>query len=372
MINTYIPYINKRDKKYITKCLNSNFVSTAGPKVQDFEKAFSKIFNFKNAVALNSGTSALHLALLSSGVQKDEFVIVPSYTFAATANVINYIGAKPWFFDCDNELILDLKKLEKILKKKTKLKSNKLVDKSSGKIVKAIIPVQTMGRKIDFAKFERFAKKYCLKIIFDSAACHDPKIMNFKKNKNSIFCFSFNGNKTITTGAGGMIATNSKFLSEKVRIFANVGKKKSKYDYQQIGFNYKMTNMQASLGLSQLVSLKEILKKKGDIFKIYKELLVDNLNFIKINDNGYINWVFALISKNKNFFIKIKKEFNTKKIQLDYFWKPLHLQSPYKKFRAEKCNISTEIWDKIILLPSHPSINKKDQEKICGILNKSI
>ena len=164
--------------------------------------------------------------------------------------------SKPWFFDCNSDLVLDLKKLEKILKKKTKLKSNKLVDKSSGKIVKAIIPVQTMGRKIDFAKFERFAKKYCLKIIFDSAACHDPQIMNFKKNKSSVFCFSFNGNKTITTGAGGIIATNSQSLSEKVRIFANVGKK-SKYDYQEIGFNYKMTNMQASLRLSQLVALKK-------------------------------------------------------------------------------------------------------------------
>ena len=118
MIHTYIPYISKIDKKNISNCLNSNFVSTAGPKINDFEKAFCKIFNFNNAVAVNSGTSALHLALLCSGVQKDEFVIVPSYTFAATANAINYVGAKPWFFDCDNDLILDLKKLEKILKKK--------------------------------------------------------------------------------------------------------------------------------------------------------------------------------------------------------------------------------------------------------------
>ena len=104
------------------------------------------------------------------GCSEDEFVIVPSYTFAATANAINYIGAKPWFFDCNSDLILDLEKLEKILKNKTKLKSNKLVDNSSGNIVKAMIPVQTMGRKIDFAKFERFAKKYCLKIIFDSCS----------------------------------------------------------------------------------------------------------------------------------------------------------------------------------------------------------
>ena len=101
-------------------------------------------------------------------------------------------------------------------------------------------------------------------------------------------------------------------------------------------------------------------------------MLVDNSNFIKINNESYISWVFALISSNRNFFIKAKKEFNSKKIQLDYFWKPLHLQSPYKKFRAEKCNISNEIWDKIIILPSHPSLNKKDQKKICNILNKFI
>lgn len=369
MINTYIPYITNKEKKYLNTCLSSNFVSTAGPKILEFEKLFGEKFKFKNSVAVNSGTSALHLALLSLEIGKDDFVIVPTFTFAATANVINYTGAKPWFFDCDRNLILDLNKLDKILQKKTIIKSNQLIDRSSGRIIKAIILVQTLGRNIDFEKFEIFAKKYFLKIIFDSAACHDPKVMDFKKKKNSIFCFSFNGNKTITTGAGGILSTDNKSLANKARIFASVGKKKGSYNYQEIGFNYKMTNLQASLGLSQLSILDKILEKKREIFNFYKFSLLKNKNFDLVYDDKYINWVFAIILKKKKNFKKIKKKFHKANIELNFFWKPLNLQKPYKKFRSEKSQLSKNIWNKIIILPSHPAINKIHQKKICNILN---
>ena len=266
MINTYIPYLTIKEKKYLNECLRSNFVSTAGAQVSKFEGLFCKKFKFKHSIAVNSGTSSLHLALLSIGVGSNDIVIAPSFTFAATANAIRYTNANPWFFDCNEDLVLDLNKIELFLNKNAKVKSGKLVEKLSGQEIKAIIPVLTMGKNINFFEYEKFAKKYSLKIIYDSAACHDPRIMNFKKNKNSIFCFSFNGNKTITTGAGGIMATNSKVLADKARLYSTVGKKKTNYDYEVIGFNYKMTNIQASIGLSQLEKLEEILKKKKKDF----------------------------------------------------------------------------------------------------------
>lgn len=370
MINTYIPYLKKDEKKNLINCLSSSFVSTAGPKVPEFENLFSKKYKFKYSVAVNSGTSAIHLALLSSGIGYNDLVILPSYTFAATANAIRYTNASPWFFDCDKDLILNLDKLEISLKKQTKLKAGKLIEKSSGKIIKAIIPVLTMGKEINFLKFEKIAKKYSLKIIYDSAACHDPQIMNFKKIKKSIYCFSFNGNKTLTTGAGGIMATNSKVIADKARLYSAVGKKKSNYDYEVIGYNYKMTNIQASLGLSQLDNLNNILSKKKDIYNFYKTNLKSYKNYQIIHDNKNINWVFALILKNLKHFKIIKKNFDKEKIQLDYFWKPLHLQKPYKKFRSDNLKFCVEIWKKIIILPSHPSITKVDQKKICKIINK--
>lgn len=370
MINTYIPYLTNKEKKYLNNCLSSSFVSTAGPKVSEFENLFSKKYQFKYSIAVNSGTSAIHLALLSSGIGFNDIVIAPSFTFAATANAIRYTNAKPWFFDCNKDLILDLDKLELSLKKKTKIKSGNLIEKSSGRIIKAIIPVLTMGKKINFSRFEKFADKYSLKIIYDSAACHDHRIMNFKKNNKSVYCFSFNGNKTLTTGAGGIIATNSLLLADRARLFSTVGKKKSNYDYEVIGYNYKMTNIQASLGLSQLENLDNILNKKKTIFNFYKSNLTNLKKYEIVYDKENVNWVFAIILKNSKYFNIIKKNLNKAKIQLDYFWKPLHLQKPYKDFRQDDLDLSVQIWKKILILPSHPSITKTDQKKICKIINR--
>ena len=369
MINTYIPYISKSERKLLNSCLNSTFISTAGPRIEQFENLFIKIFKFKYAVAVNSGTSALHLALLTSGIKKDDIVITPSYTFAATANAITYTGATPWFIDCDKKLILDISKVDKILKEKTIKKSNHLIDKSSGKIIRAILPVQTFGKSIEFLEYVKLAKKYNLKIIFDSAASHDPKIFNFKKSPNSIFCFSFNGNKTITTGAGGILATNSKKLASIARIYSTVGKKKSNYDYQKIGYNYKMPNIQASMGISQLKKLRKIINKKKLIFKYYNSNIKENSKYLKIYDKKFVNWVFALELKNSKIFKSLKKKFDLNKIQANFFWKPLHLQTPYKNFKKSNLSYSNKIWKKIFILPSHPGITKRDQKKICKILN---
>ncbi len=372
MINTYIPYLKSNEKKKLLNCIKANFVSTVGPNVEKFEKLFCNKFKFKNAIALNSGTSALHLALLISKIKIDDLIITPSYTFAATANAILYTGAKPWFFDCDKGLILDLDKLENFIQKKTFIRRKTLIDKSTRKKIKAIIVVQSFGKKIDFQKFEEFAKKYFLKIIFDSASCHNQNIFQFKKNSDSIFCFSFNGNKTLTTGAGGILATNSDYLTEKARLFSTVGKKSGNYDHQLIGYNYKMTNIQAGIGISQLNNLNFILRKKRKIFDYYHSKLKDNKNFIMVHNRNYINWVFYLILKNNNKFNFLKNEFNKNDIQLDHFWKPLHLQKPYSKFKKEKLNTTQDLWKKVVILPSHPGINRLDQDKIIKALHRSL
>ena len=370
MINTYVPFIGHEEQKNLKNSIKQNYISTFGPTVEKFENTFSKIFNFKYTVALNSGTSALHAALIASNIKANDVVIVPSYTFAATANAITYVGAIPWFFDCAKDLILDLDKLSNILKKKTKIVNKKLILKENGKVVKCIIPVQTFGQNIEFKKFEDFAKKNFLKIIFDSAACHDPKIFKFKKSLSSSYCFSFNGNKTLTTGAGGIFATNSLTLANKVKVLSSVGKKMTKYDYHVIGYNYKMTNLQASIGLAQLKKLDLIIKKKKKLFNFYKNNLKLNKSSKIIFSNNFVNWVFGIIVKGDYQFNKIKEILNKNNIQLTYFWKPLHLQKPYKKFMKEKNLYCTNIWKKIVILPSHPGINISEQKKICKLVNK--
>jgi len=367
MINTYVPYLKGKEKKLVNECIEKNFVSSSGDLISIFEKKFCKKYKFKYAVALNSGTSAIHLGLKSIGVKKNDIVIVPSYTFAATANAIIYNNAEPWFFDCNLDLDLSLKLIEKEIKEKTFFKDNLLILKSNKKIIRAMIPVSTFGKKLDFIKYNNFAKKYKLNILYDTAACHDPKIFNFSKGNNMNFCFSFNGNKTLTTGAGGIFASNSKNTIARVRINANVGKKYGKYDYHLVGYNYKMTNIQAAFGIAQLDMLKKILTKKRKIF-------VNYFNFLKkskyklIYDSKVVNWVFVLVANTSKEYNEIKKVFNKSKIQLNYFWKPLHLQKPYKKYLKSKISYTNKIWNRIILLPSHPGVTFKNQQKILNIL----
>ena len=371
MINTYVPYLNKKDKSYLLKSLSSNFISTAGPNVKKFEEEFCSKYNFRYSVPLNSGTSALHLALLASGVKKEHLVLVPSYTFAATVNAINYCGAEPFFTDIDQNFIINIDQIEDEIKKKQLIKKKKtLIDKKTKKKIHAIIVVQSFGSKIDLNKFNKFAKKYSLKIIFDSAACHNPDIMGFKKETSQIFCFSFNGNKTLSTGAGGIAATNSKKLADKLSLYSTVGKKGGNYDYELIGYNYKMTNVQASLGLSQLKKIREIHDKKRKIFDLYSKLLKKNNKLNFFYNNKILNWVFFIILKNSKDFLELKKQMNFYNIQLDYFWKPLHLQKPYKNYRKFNLSNSKIMWKKVCVLPSHPSINKQNQSKICKIINK--
>lgn len=363
MINTYIPYFKKKDEKNINQCLKKNYVSTAGPLIKEFEDKFCDTFKFNNAVALNSGTSALHLGLKALGVQESDLVILPSYTFAATANAVIYNNASPWFFDCGEDFLISLSDIEKTLKTETHIKKKKLIHNKTGSIVKAIIPVATFGKRLDFKKIHLFAKRYYLKLLFDVAACHDPKIFSFKKKKEMNFCFSFNGNKTLTTGAGGMFCSNSKHLIKKIRLFSNVGKFK-KYDYQLVGYNYKMTNIQAALGISQLNNLKNILKIKQKIFLNYEKKLSQLRDFNIINSKKNINWVFVLVARSNKIFKKIQRKFQNTGIQLDFFWKPLHLQNPYKKYKQINLKFTNTIWKKVVVLPSHPGLKKNNQIKI--------
>tara|TARA_B100001093_G_C26858009_1_gene1028413 strand:- start:3723 stop:4844 length:1122 start_codon:yes stop_codon:yes gene_type:complete len=369
MINTYIPYLKGKEKKLVNECIKKNFVSSSGDLIPIFEKKFCKIYNFKHASALNSGTSALHLGLKSIGVTKSDVVIVPSYTFAATANAIIYNNAEPWFFDSNKNFEFSLTALEKELKIKTYFSGKLLKLKSNNKIVRALIPVSTFGKKLNFNSYYKFALKYNLKLLFDTAACHDPAIFKFKKKPNMNFCFSFNGNKTITTGAGGVFASNSKSIIKKVKIDANVGKKFGKYDYFTSGFNYKMTNIQAAFGLAQLDMILDILRKKRKLFTTYYNFFKSS-NYKFIHDKKFVNWVFVLITKSVKEYKLIKKKFDKSKIQMSYFWKPLHLQKPYKKYLKTKMLYSNNIWNRVILLPSHPGVGVKDQKKILNELKK--
>ena len=370
MINLSVPYLQGNEKKYLLECIKTNYVSTVGKFVDKFEKKFKKIYKFKYCCAVNSGTSALHLSLKSIGVGENDLVIMPSYTFAATANSAIYCHAEPWFFDIDNSLNLNLEQLERVLKKNTILKKNQSYHKKRKKRVAAMIVVFTLGSVPQIKKIKKILKKYKISLICDTAAAHFSTYNNNQLSKFNIdCCYSFNGNKSLTTGAGGIFATNNKRTFKKFFNFANIFKNKQGYGYDGVGYNYKMANINAAIGLAQLEQFNIIKKIKKKIYNKYNNEFknLKNTNIIHFsNKNDFLPWVFAIESKSSS---KIFKNLIENNINIKMFWKPLHLQKPYKKYLKENLSLCEKRWQNIITLPSSASLTLREQKKIIKIVS---
>jgi len=254
------PYLGAREKRYASECIKSTWISSSGKFIDKFERAFAKLVGTKYATSTNSGTSALHLALLATGVSPGDEVIIPTLTFVATANAAAYIGAKPIFVD--------------ITKDSWTINSD-LIESKITKKTRAIIPVHLYGYPAEMDKVVRIARKYKLSVIEDAAEAHGAKFN--RKSVGSIGdvgIFSFYGNKIITTGEGGMITTNSKRLYEQVLLLKNHGMSQNKrYYHPIIGFNYRMTNLQAAIGFSQTQQISINLIRRRKIEQTYREML---------------------------------------------------------------------------------------------------
>ena len=361
-IPIYKPYLQGNEMNYLLNCISKNWISSGGYYVLDFEKKFSKIFSERKALAVTSGTTALHLALVSLGIGKDDEVIVPNLTFAAVINSVLYTNATPVIVDINKDKwTIDCDEIERNISKKTK----------------AIIPVHIFGNPCEMNKINKIAKKYNLYVIEDCAEAIGSKFQN--KNigmSGDCSIFSFFGNKTITTGEGGMILFNKNKhykIAKKLRDHGMSTKKK--YYHEDIGFNYRMTNMQAAIGLAQLEKYKKIIKKKVNIAKQYKKNLMneDNIRFQEDEKNSLNSyWAIALLIKKEFSFKSLEVKFNNAGIEIRNFFYPLNKQKIYKKFAKKKNYVTDNFYKKGILLPTYPSLNNSNIKYICDNLKKFI
>lgn len=376
MIPLAIPNLSDQDQKHLLNAFKSNWISTAGPQVVEFEQKFKSLIKTKYSIACNSGTSALHIAIKLAGVMPNEEVLVPSLTFAATANTIIYNQAIPVFFNCDEFLNINVKDVETFIRKNTIFKNGKTYNKFSGRKVSAVVPVHMYGNACDIFKISNLLKKRKIKIIEDAAeSLGSIYLSGAYKGKHTgtignLGVFSFNSNKIITSGSGGMIVTNNKKLAEKALNITNQAKKKNnEYIHNDIGFNYRMNNICASIGLSQLKSLNFFLKKKREIFEFYK-LNLKTVNGVDIVDEPKYSknnlWMPILkIDLKKKFkkknFISFLRE---KKIQVRGCWEPLHSQKPYKKYPKYKIG-NLELKTKhLVCLPCSTNIKNVELKKV--------
>jgi len=350
------PTITEKEIEYVMQAVKSGWVSSLGEFINKFEDAFAKYIGTKYALTVSNGTVGLHLALVSLGIKEGDEVIVPDLTFIATANAVKYTGATPVFADIDKDTwCISPDDIRKKVTSKTK----------------AIIPVHLYGHPADMDPILQIAKEYELYVIEDCAEAHGAEYKG-KKVGSIGHCggFSFYGNKIITTGEGGMITTNDEKIYEKARYLRDHGMSKEKrYWHTEIGYNYRLTNIQAALGLAQLERINEIINKKRRIFEWYKEGLSD-LEGIKLNPEKEwarnVYWIVCLVNENfdEKKRDKFMKELKNKGIDTRPFFYPCSMMPMYRK--DEFMNpVSYEIYKKGINLPSGYNLKEEDVKWIC-------
>jgi len=363
MIRLAIPSIDAQEERAVQAVLRSGFL-VQGKTVARFEEAVARYLDVKHAVAVSSGTSALHLALVSFGIGPGDEVIVPDYTFPATANVVELVGAKPVFADIDPETFnIDAKAVEKLINKKTK----------------AIIPVHLFGQSADMAPLMRLAKKYKLKVIEDAACVLGAEYKGRKCGTiGDIGCFSFHPRKVITTGEGGMAVTNDRSIADRLRTLRNHGiaHKGSKIDFVMAGFNYRMTEIQAALGLVQLKRIKALILSRRKVAGIYDSQL-GAIDWIKTPSTpAYNTHVF------QTYIIQISGAIDRGQllrflqqngIEANFGTYALHHLTFYKKkyhLKASQFPVTEVVFQNSIALPVFEHLSVDQIRRITAILKK--
>ena len=355
------PSMGKEEIRLVSNTIKKNFVSTKGIYVKDFEDKIQRYTKSKYATSTINGTYAIFIALKVLGVKPNDEVLVPSLTFIGTVNAISYLGAKPHFVDSNiQDFGIDCKKLENYLSKISVIKKNRIINKKTGKIIKAIIPVHVFGHPCDIENIIKLSKKFKLKVVEDAAEC----VGSFYKKKHlgtfgDLGCLSFNGNKIITTGGGGAILSKSKKLNDKIRHLITTAKVNHKWEYihDKIGYNLRLPSLNAALGIAQMKKINKFLRSKRKLFLEYSKIFknIDGVKIFKEKKNSRSNYWLQTLIFEKNFnHIKNKliKAGYQKKIYMRPVWRLISELKPYRNYQKMDLSGAKSIYKNAINLPS--------------------
>ena len=359
------PEIGEEELKNVIEAVKSGWVSSKGKFIEEFENLFAKYIGVKYGVATSNGTVALHLALAALDVGPHDEVIVPDLTFVATINAVLYVGAKPVIVDIDpNYWCLDPSKLREAITSRTK----------------AIIPVHLYGHPCHMDAIMEVAVRHGLYVIEDSAEAHGAEYKGRKIGSfGHISCFSFYGNKIITTGEGGMCLTNDEELAEKMKTLRDHGMDpKKRYWHNVIGFNYRMTNLQAALGVAQLSKIEEFIEKKRRIARLYAEGL-SSIEGITLHPEmpwaKCVYWLYSILINEEKTGItkdKLAEKLQNCGIETRNIFYPLHEMPPYKKYAKLSYPASSAISRKGLSLPSSVKLSEEDITYITQKIKEAI
>ncbi|MCR5214366.1 MAG: aminotransferase class I/II-fold pyridoxal phosphate-dependent enzyme [Eubacterium sp.] len=389
MIPLAIPNLSGNERKYLNDCIDSTFVSSVGEYVNRIEEMSAELTGTSYGVATSAGTTALHTALLAVGVKPGDIVIAPSFTFIATANAISHAGAKPWFIDINPESwTIDIDQLEDELSRKTVIKEmpcddgkliKKLVYKETNQCISAIMPVYTLGNIPDMDRLKTIAFKYSIPIVADAAAAIGSTYKGKKVGELSdLTALSFNGNKTVTAGGGGMIVGNDENLLKLCKHLSTTARVSAEYDFDMVGYNYRMTNLQAAVGVAQLEQLDAFVKRKREVREYYNQAFKDIDKVKLFVEPDYCKsscWFSGIVLEKGNLDMvrKLCSYLKDNGIEARSFWKPVHLQIPYlEALKADDLSVTEGLWDRIITLPCSTNISDGELEYVEKYVRKGL
>lgn len=353
-IPVYRPSLNGSELRAVTKCLRSSWISSKGPFVEKFESAMAGRTQHKHAVAVSNGTTALHAALLALGIGPGDEVVVPTLTYIAPVNAIAYTGARPIFVDSD---------------RLTWQMNPKEVTRALGRRTRAILAVHLYGHPCDLAALEKISRDFGVPLVEDCAEALGSTYRGRPVGKNSrCATYSFFGNKTITTGEGGMVTTNSLRLANVLRSIRGQGLAKNReYWHDRIGYNYRMTNVCAAIGFAQLRKLTKFLTLKRSLERFYKQALRGlPLSFQSVHPCGQSScWMVSVLVKDKRQRDGLRRWLGEDGIETRPLFQPAHLMPMYRSTgHAQKFPVAEDLARRGLNLPSHPTISLKEKSRI--------
>ena len=368
-----VPNISGNELKYVKECLETGWISSAGGYVDKFERTVAEYTGVKYAIATMNGTAALHIALLLAGVKPKDYVIVSNMTFVASANSIKYTGADPILIDADPQTWqMDLDLLDEFLENKTSINSNgERILISDGRCVKTIMPVHIQGNIFDVDRFMMICEKYNMSFVEDAAEALGSKYKGkYAGTFNKLGVFSFNGNKIISTGGGGIIVTNDKMLAKKAKHITTTAKVDPMlYYHDQVGYNYRLVNVLAAIGVAQMEQLTSFINKKQFIGNYYKKHLlgVGDIGFQHVNDEvEHNNWLFTIKTKHQK---ELLKYLNANKVMSRPFWMPMNQLPMYKNCHyITKTDNCKDIHNSSLSIPCSTGISEEDLEKVVEVI----
>ena len=371
-----VPYLGGNEWKYLKECLDTNWVSSVGPFVERFEREVAQHVGVPHAVATVNGTAALHVALLAAGVGPGDEVLVPSFTFIATAHAVAHCGAQPVFLDCEPvSWGLDAGKVADFLARECVVKDGRVVNRTSGRTVRALLPVHLYGHPCDLDPLLELAADYPLVIVEDATEVLGARYKGRPVGAHGLVgCLSFNGNKIITTGGGGMVLTRDERLAARVRRLTTQGRADTvEFVHEEVGFNYRLTNIQAALGVAQLEQLDAFVESKRETARAYTDALGRLGGVTPLDEPPWAFstfWMYSVLLDAAAWsdVPTLIARAGAAGIQLRPLWRPLHRQPAFAGHQAYRIEVTDRLYARGVSLPCSVGITPEQRARVVAFL----